>query len=115
LTFWRLLEEPESELERQDQPGMLMVDMRSDMHSSVQDRRLVDAYREWIASRGGRAHLVELPWFGFSAFYAGLQLADFAAYLIDFVANESTRARRSVELQKAFAKIQDRTCLVRIP
>ncbi|MFQ5613247.1 MAG: DUF3800 domain-containing protein, partial [Anaerolineae bacterium] len=85
LAFWRLLEELEGELKRIDQLGMLMVDMRSDMHSSVQDRRLIDAYREWIASRGGQTRLVELPWFGFSAFYAGLQLADFTAYLVDFV------------------------------
>jgi len=115
LTFWRLLEEIESELEYRDQPGMLMVDMRSDMHSSVQDRRLVDAYREWAASHGGRTHLVELPWFGFSAFYAGLQLADFAAYLIDFVANEITRPRRSAELQAAFVRIREKVHLVRIP
>lgn len=92
-----------------------MVDMRSDMHSSVQDRRLVDAYREWVASRGGQTRLIELPWFGFSAFYAGLQLADFAAYLIDFAANEGARARRSAELQEAFSRFQSKVCLVRIP
>jgi hypothetical protein len=115
LTFWRLLEELELELERRRQPRMLMVDMRSDMHSSVQDRRLIDAYREWIASRGGRTHLVEIPWFGFSAFYAGLQLADFVAYLIDFAANEGIRARRSAELQEAFARVREKVRLVRIP
>jgi hypothetical protein len=115
LTFWRLLEELELELERRRQPRMLMVDMRSDMHSSVQDRRLIDAYREWIASRGGRTHLVEIPWFGFSAFYAGLQLADFVAYLIDFAANEGIRARRSAELQEAFAKVREKVHIVRIP
>lgn len=115
LAFWRLLEDLETELTRRDQPGLLMVDMRSDMHSSVQDRRLVDAYREWVASREGRTHLVELPWFGFSAFYSGLQLADFSAYLVDFVANESTRPRRSAELQESFVKIKDKVHLVPIP
>lgn len=115
LAFWRLLEELEQELERLNQPGMLMVDMRSDMHSSVQDRRLVDTYREWIASRVGRTHLVELPWFGFSAFYAGLQLADFTAYLVDFVSNETERVTRSVDLEMAFAKFQSKIRFIRIP
>lgn len=115
LAFWRLLEELEEEMEHLDQPGMLMVDMRSDMHSSVQDRRLIDAYREWIASRGGQTRLVELPWFGFSAFYAGLQLADFTAYLIDFVSNEANRGKRTAELEAAFAKFETKVSLVHIP
>jgi hypothetical protein len=115
LAFWRLLDEIDAELGEQRSPGMLMADMRSDLHSSVQDRRLVDAYREWIASRGGHTNLVELPWFGFSAFYAGLQLADFAAYLVDFVANETASARRSVELQEAFDRLREKVRLVRIP
>lgn len=89
--------------------------MRSDMHSSVQDRRLVDAYREWVGERGGQTRLIELPWFGFSAFYAGLQLADFAAYLIDFGVHESTRAKRSEELREAFAKFQSKVYLVHVP
>lgn len=115
LAFWRMLEELDSELERLDQAGMLMVDMRSDMHSSIQDRRLIDAYREWISSRLGRTRFVELPWFGFSAFYAGLQLADFTAYLVDFVSNESGSEKRSEELQKAYNRIQFKVRLVHIP
>ena len=92
-----------------------MVDMRSDMHSSVQDRRLIDAYREWIISRAGRTGLIELPWFGFSAFYAGLQLADFTAYLIDFVSNEGKHTRRDSELHEIFARFQHKISLVHIP
>ncbi len=116
LAFWRLLDEIDAELKNaQRGPGILMVDMRSDMHSSVQDRRLVDAYREWIASRAGRTQLVELPWFGFSAFYAGLQLADFAAYLIDFVSNEDRPTKPDPELREAFAKFEHKVSLVRIP
>ncbi len=115
LAFWRLLEELEAELDGLNQPGMLMVDMRSDMHSSVQDRRLIDAYRDWVNLRAGQTHLIELPWFGFSAFYAGLQLADFAAYLIDFESNEGAGARRSRELQEAFASFQSKVQLVRVP
>ncbi len=115
LAFWRLLDETDAELDRINQPGMVMVDMRSDMHSSVQDRRLVDAYRDWIGSRMGKTRLVELPWFGFSAFYAGLQLADFTAYLIDWSANEKGHAERSKELQEAVALVRAKVKMIRIP
>lgn len=116
LALSRLLDEIDSELERADQQsGMLMLDMRSDLHSSVQDRRLVDAYRDWIGSRVGQTRLVELPWFGFSAFYAGLQIADFAAYLIDFVSNEGTSGRGGKELQEAFELFRHKVRLVHIP
>lgn len=115
LTFWRLLDELEQELERENQNGMLMVDMRSDMHSSVQDRRLIDVYREWLGSRTGQTQLVEVPWFGFSAFYSGLQLADFAAYVIDHAFNDRARGKRSKVLHEAFAKFKTKTQIVRIP
>lgn len=115
IAFWRLLEMIETQLEEQRSAGMLMVDARSDLHSSVQDRRLLDAYREWTASRHGRTRLVELPWFGFSAFYAGLQLADFAAYVIDFVTNELEFQKRSRELEEAYGRFQGKVQLVHIP
>ena len=115
LAFWRLLDELETELTHLDRPGMLMVDMRSDMHSSVQDRRLVDAYREWIGSRMGQTHLIELPWFGYSAFYAGLELADFAAYLVDSVSNEETQEKRRSELREALARFRSKVQIVHIP
>ncbi len=116
LAFWRLLDEIDAELKSvQHGPGMLMVDMRSDMHSSVQDRRLVDAYRDWIATREGHTQLIELPWFGFSAFYAGLQLADFAAYLIDFASNEDRPTGSARSCAEAFAKIRHKVSLVHIP
>lgn len=115
LAFSRLLDELDGEAQRAEQPGMVMMDMRSDLHSSVQDRRLIDAYRDWLASRTGRTRLVELPWFGFSAFYAGLQLADFMAYLIDFVSNETTVPKRASELHDAFERVQRKVKLIRIP
>jgi len=116
LAFCRLLDEIEADLEDgRDESGMLMVDMRSDMHSSVQDRRLVDVYRGWVVSRSGHTHLVELPWFGFSAFYAGLQLADFSAYLIDLVSNERDAGKRGSELYEAFNRFREQIRLVRIP
>lgn len=115
LAFWRLLDELDLELRQGPDTGMVMLDMRSDLHSSVQDRRVIDAYREWLGSRGGPTRLVELPWFGFSAFYAGLQLADFSAYLIDFIHNEERPHRRADELAQAYDAFQSKVRLVRIP
>ena len=92
-----------------------MLDAQSDMHSSVQDRRVVDSYRDWVASRHGQTKLIELPWFGFSSFYAGLQLADFTAYLIDFVSNDAVSDRGREELEKAFGRFREKTTLLRIP
>ena len=110
------LEAIDIQLERMHDSGMLMVDMRSDMHSSVQDRRLIDAYRDWVGSRMGLTRLIELPWFGFSAFYAGLQLADFTAYLVDFVSNESIRVTRDQPVHDVYRRlIVEKVSLIRIP
>lgn len=45
LAFWRLLDELDTELKEMsiDERGLLLVDTRSDLHSSIQDRRLIDA------------------------------------------------------------------------
>lgn len=124
LALWRLLDLLEAELNLIGELGMLMVDNRSDMHSSIQDRRIVDAYREWMASRQDITHLTELPWFGFSAFYTGLQLADFAAYTIDHVENErgiheqkkeTTVRERDYLPGRAFDSFSFKVQLVRIP
>ena len=115
LAFWRLLDELETNLSIQNELGLMMADARSDLHSSVQDRRLIDAFREWVGSRSGRTHFVEPPWFGFSAFYGGLQLADFAAYFVDFVSNELERAERDSELAASFRIIEKKIDLIRIP
>ena len=115
LSLTRLLDQIDAELAAAECHGMLMFDMRSDLHSSVQDRRLVDAYRDWVAGRKGETRLIELPWFGFSAFYAGLQLADFSAYLIDFVANEGSPARGSSELMEACSRFKHKVRLLQIP
>jgi hypothetical protein len=81
----------------------------------VQDRRLIDAFRDWAGQREQQPRLVELPWFGFSAFYAGLQLADFCAYLVDFVSNENVDFARAAEIHKAFEMIRGKLKLVEIP
>lgn len=115
LAFSRLLDKLDEELSASRLSGMLMLDSRSDLHTSVQDRRLIDAYREWVASHQGLTSLVELPWFGFSAFYVGLQLADFCSYLIDFVSNEGHDLRGRSELAEAYSRLERKVELLRIP
>ncbi|RME04631.1 MAG: DUF3800 domain-containing protein [Bacteroidetes bacterium] len=117
IAFWQLLDILSAHLTQdlKEEVGMLLVDMRSDMHSSVQDRRLVDVFREWLASRSGQTPFIELPWFGFSNFYAGIQLADFTAYMVDFVSNEREHGRRSSELYHAFGLMESKLKVVRIP
>ncbi len=115
LALVRLLDVMDAELQQLQEPGMLLFDMRSDMHSSVQDRRLVDSYRQWIRARSTASKFIELPWFGFSSFYAGLQLADFAAYLIDFVSNDESSDRGKDEFKKAYSKFHERVSMLRIP
>ena len=115
IAFWRLLDELDGFLVNKNTPGMLLLDMRSDMHSSVQDRRVLDAYRDWVGSRSGSSRFVELPWFGFSAFYAGLQLADYTAYLFDFVTNSVVRQKRRTPLHDAFGRLEKKLRVVRIP
>ncbi|MGH8479703.1 MAG: hypothetical protein ACREXK_09035 [Gammaproteobacteria bacterium] len=118
LVLWGLLNEIERELEEVESSGMLMIDARSDLHTSVQDRRVVDAFRQW---RGGRpvVRLAELPWFGFSAFYGNLQLADFVAYMCDWAHNDElslhSTGGRSDELRRVFETLAPRVHLVRMP
>lgn len=115
LGFWKLLEELNNHLKIRQQDGIVLLDMRSEMHSTIQDRRLIDAYRDWTNQRTAPSRFCELPLFGFSAFYAGLQLADFVSYLIDFNTNEAHRETRRAELQKAFETLSPRIRIVQIP
>ncbi|MBM4457638.1 MAG: DUF3800 domain-containing protein [Chloroflexi bacterium] len=115
IAFWLLLDILEAELVALHDDGLLMADMRSDLHSSVQDRRLIDAFQDWVASRAGQTHFVQVPWFGFSAFYAGLQLADFVAYLTDVASGAGEANTRQQELHDAFALLQSKVRIVRIP
>ncbi len=128
LAFWRLLDELNTQLITQKESGMLLVDARSDMHSSVQDRRLLDAYLDWTLSTGAKvSQFVDLPWFGFSAFYVGLQLADFIAYFIDVLGNERPANRqpgfqktgpghtRNETLERAYNLMRTKIKLISIP
>lgn len=125
VTFSKLLDELNSFLISQDTRAMLFLDSRASQHSSIQDRRLIDAYSEW-ASRS-ESRFVELPIFGFSSFYPGLQLADFFGYLTNCVSNEKVKEKidktlmrpdeaRKHDLQKAFERLRERiVTFVEIP
>lgn len=60
------------------------------------------------------ARFVDLPWFGNSEFYAGLQLADFATYLVDVVANRKTK-ETPTDLELSFDHIRYKIQIVAIP
>ena len=114
--FWRLLDELNSELGATGEPGMILLDARSDLHHSVQDRRLIDVYRDWASNQYGTVWFAELPWFGFSAFYAGLQLADFLAYLTDSALNHGETMRfRMSELLESYSLLEHKVRSLRIP
>jgi len=115
LAFWRLLETLNTFLQQANEDGMIMADMRSTLHDSVQDRRLLDAYREWVELQSGRSRFIELPWFGFSAFYTGLQLADFVSYLMYFISSELERGSLTPELQTIFDQLKPKIQLIQIP
>jgi len=93
---------------------MLFFDSRSTLHSAIQDRRLLDAYRDWL-NNNRKTHLVEEPWFGFSSFYIGLQLADFYSYIVDFMENNSRDEKDRNKLKKAYNLIKDQVILLKIP
>jgi len=88
IAFTRLLDLVNMNLVQRKTTGLLMLDTRSDLHSSVQDRRIIDTYLDWQARQTTLSKFLERPWFGFSSFYPGLQIADFCAYVFDFKANE---------------------------
>jgi hypothetical protein len=116
LAFWKLLDVVHREL--REETGLIILDSRSDLHSSIQDRRVIDAYRDWCTSRCPTPAFFELPLFGFSEFYSGLQMADFCAYLIDFNSNEdAAHGHRfgAAELQQAFRLLAGKLRIAEIP
>lgn len=104
MAFWRLLAELKMQFQVKSDQILLMMDSRSDLHSSVQDRRLVEAFTEWQNENQGP--FVELPWFGFSAFYAGLQVADVMAYLLAWKARELLDGRK-FEAQRLLSRLPE--------
>jgi hypothetical protein len=103
ITFFKLLDELNNFLVVNDTQGFLFLDSRSSHHSSVQDRRLIDAYLEWLSKRREIGRFVELPMFGASNFYSGLQLADFFGYLVNCISTETVKDK----VDKALMRPED--------
>ncbi|BCX04829.1 MAG: hypothetical protein KatS3mg053_2767 [Candidatus Roseilinea sp.] len=106
LAFTKLLSLLQVELGLREEIGTVILDARSDLHSSVQDRRLIDAFCDWRLSQEGKVRLVSLPLFGFSAFYPGLQLADFVSYIAASAANERRRPERDSITSECYRKLE---------
>jgi hypothetical protein len=115
LAFSRLLEAIFTELSSSNEIGQLILDTRSDLHSSIQDRRLFDVFNDWQNHIEIKKRLIGLPLFGFSAFYPGLQIADFVSYISDFALNETKREAREDILQECFRKLERKMRVYRIP
>ena len=117
IALWKLIELIEQQLSIQNKYGMLMIDSRSDMRTSIQDRRLIDAYRDWIIhQQSQKTKIVQIPWFGFSAFYVGLQLSDFVAYLINYLENDSVSLNKKDPIMVQSGNIiKGKLILERIP
>jgi hypothetical protein len=69
-------------LKEKHEVGILLMDSRSTFRTAVQDTRLIKAYQQWVRLRKTPSSFIELPWFARSDYHAGLQLADYVAYLI---------------------------------
>jgi hypothetical protein len=115
LALWRMLDELNQFLKEKNEHGMFMIDARSNLHSSIQDRRLIDSYRKWSNSRSCEVYFLDIPWFGFSEFYAGLQIADFAAYLSDYNSNEKQNRKDASSLRNVYEKISHKVFNISIP
>jgi hypothetical protein len=76
------------------------MDSRSTQHTSIQDGRLLRVYRDWKSQKKS-SNFVELPFFGFSEFYTGLQLADYVVYSIDRNSKEAGTDSGHTELEEA--------------
>lgn len=118
LSFNQLLEQLDAYyLKQYNETGILLMDSRSTQHTSIQDGRLLRVYRDW-KSQKNYSNFVELPLFGFSEFYTGLQLADYVVYSIDRSSKEAGTASGNTELlQEAlnFFMNKNKITLVELP
>jgi hypothetical protein len=115
LTFNRLLQELDNFLKCSNESGILLMDSRSTHSSSVQDGRVVKAYRDWFNSQKYTSSFVEQPWFGVSQFCFGLQVADYVAYLINLSTQPIEEESRKAELLEAYNILQAKIHLVKFP
>lgn len=115
LAFNQLLGKLDVFLKQSSETGILLMDSRSTNHTSVQDGRLLRVYRDSNESQQEPSNFVELPLFGFSEFYAGLQLADYVVYLIDRSSKEAGTVSGSTVLEEAFNLLKQKMQLLEIP
>jgi len=114
LTFNQLLEQLDAYLKQDNETGILLMDSRSSHHTNAQDGRLLTVYRNWKSQKES-SNFVDLPLFGASKFYTGLQIADYVVYLIDRHSKPVGTARRYAELEEAFNLLKPKMQLVKIP
>lgn len=115
LTFNQLLEQLDAFLKRHYNRGILLMDSRSTHRTSVQDGRLVKAYRDWVESREYESGFVDQPWFGVSKSSIGLQLADYVAYLFNLKSQATEGDPRKAQFMEAYNILQPKINLVEIP
>jgi hypothetical protein len=63
LAFNQLLEQLDAYLKQSNETGILLMDSRSAHHTSVQDRRAINTYRDWKSQKKS-SNFVDLPFFG---------------------------------------------------
>jgi hypothetical protein len=117
LSLNQLLDMLDAYLELSKETGILLMDSRSTQHTSIQDGRLLRVYRDWKSQKIS-SNFVELPLFGFSEFYTGLQLADYVVYLIDRSSKEAgTASGHTDELEEALKLLlnENKITLVELP
>jgi len=114
LTFNQLLEQLDAYLKHYNETGILLMDSRSAHHTSIQDDRLLTVYRDWKSQKES-SNFVELPLFGVSDFYTGLQVADYVVYLIHRHSTQAGTGRGYAELEEAFNLLKPKMQLVKIP
>lgn len=107
IAFRHLLEPLGRSLVEQNQPGMLLLDARTD----TENKQLVHTYRDWEKQQDEQVRFIGFPWFGRSEFHAGIQLADIAAYFANLAALEDYAAQREAE-EKATALVRHRSPLL---
>ncbi len=125
FAFYYLLEELNSFMKTSNETGIIFMDSRSTLHTAVQDNRVIRAYRDWESKQKEPHTFLQLPWFGFSEFYTGLQLADYVTYLIDRRQTEEkkyqdsmkdgTSSSSSEKFLEAYRLVEPKIRLVTIP
>lgn len=112
FAFKQMLEKLNAFMKDSNENGILLMDSRSTQHTSVQDNRVIRTYRDWEKEQTESSRFVALPWFGFSEFYTGLQLADYVAYLIARKSKDEGSNRTNSESVQAFKLLQPKINLV---